>query len=697
MNTPYTHFGRAIIRTPAFPYSVSYDEIVHTSAFKDAIFYASPELYDLWESNKVNEEKKGTILKYCKRAKSRCTPFGLFSACSLVSIEDFPTNLSFNKALDRGHLRLDYSVLSKLLDSIDYTRIFESNPTVYLNNSSYLIGKEVRFVSYTTDEQTRRHYCIKSYELDDIIMTILKMVKNGDTSLNQLRLELSNQGATTQEAAEYLCELLKDKLLILKEELSTICSYPETHLFQTLETYMRDDVLYYDVYNITSKIKTQPIGNTRVAANELTARITHRFPSLIRNQILQMDMSRDMSESYMSVSIIDDCLAAIPVLIQYSGSNIRPENKRLQEFKDTYLKRYDQQVLPLLNVLDPDFGIGYDNELFCWESSGLLQSIFQSDGMVDHSRIYHDFFQYNILYEGIDLSQLKTEDAIDWSKYPETMAIFGSLYESSSGEPVIFLKNIGGTSGLNTLARFGYLSKGIENLIANISSFEQEHAFNHARLATIDILPNVKAGNVARRSLFRNQRLSVPNHCDNSVALNDLFVSVRSNRIYLTDRDGMEIIPCIDNALAYNRSELSIYKFLCDLQTQDLISTVIQHPFYDARNVSFIPRIKIGKIIIHRAEWIVRQDNSIRDPKVLKSYLRKKMVPFLCVIVDGDNELRIDYSSDKDLGLLYNYYKKYRKLNIVEDLLSTYRGVVKDEKGNLYSNEFVIPIHKNYD
>lgn len=695
MTVPYTHFGRAIIRTPAFHYSASNEDIARSPAFKDAIFYASPELFDLWETGKINAEKN-TILKYCKRAKSRCTPFGLFSACSHVPIKFGDTKLSFDKLFDRSHFRLDYGMLSQLADSIDLTAIIKSDPSLYLNNTVYHIGTELRFVSYTTDKQAQRHYCLKSYEFDEGIATVINLINRGDSLFSKLRIALSNQGATDQDSTEYLLELLRDKFLVLGEELSTICAFHEAQLFQTLEAYMKGDVLYNEVYKTASMLRSTPIGGGRTFANKLISIATQRFPNIKRNQVFQIDMSRDMSDSCLSEAIVNECLALIPILIsQYSGANTKPENKRIREFKESFLKRYDRQTLPLLKVLDPDFGIGYDNELFCWEHSGLLKDLPFNLEPEGKKRVPHDNFQFHIQNEGFDTSLSNLGDDFDWSKYPETMAIFCSLFEDTSGEPIIYLKGIGGASALNTLSRFAYLSEGIENLIANIANFEQKHSPN-AKLATIDILPYVKAGNVTRRSMFRERKIALPNYSGDSIPLNELFVSVQSDRIILTDKDGFEVIPCIDNALVYDYSNLSIYKFLGDLQTQDMISSVLLHPFDTVRNVSFIPRISHGRIILHRAEWRIHQDAPIKDVKGLKEYLQRKGTPYQCVIIDGDNELRVDYSDKTDLDLLYSYYKKSRTLKIAEDLLSIYGGVVKDVQGNIYSNEFVIPIHKVY-
>lgn len=696
MMIPYTHFGKAIVRTPAFSTNASFDEIVQSEEFKDAVYYASPDLFDLWESGKINEVRKNTLRKYSIRAKSRCTPFGLFSACSAISITDASHNtFSFCKKFDKGHLRLDYNALSYLSSSVKYDRVVEDNPVIYLNSSLYKVGAEVRFIHYTLDANAQRHYSLTSYEIDEVLSDLMNLMKAHSEHYNNLLLFLQEKGYLPEDANAYLLELLGDKFLITREELSTVLSSDCDPIFQSLMPYFSHTELFYDVQEYMSQHKCLTIGKTRFVAKKMNSLFVTHFPSINRNQVLQIDMSRDMTGSALSSSVIENIISVLPKVVKIAGTVESTKNRRLQNFVDNLEKRYDRQRVSLLVALDPDYGIGYD-DLFCWESSGLLRGLpfaFKSLEHIDNSNVK---VHYRIAeMDDLDPSISDTSD-IDWSKYPETMSIFCSLFKDSANRIVLFLRNVGGSSALNTLSRFAYLSESICTTVQGIADFEQSHAHNGAKYSTIDILPNVRAGNVMRRPMARNHSISFP--CDSSptIRLNQLYVSVNNGRLILTDETSSEVIPCIDNALIYDNCNLSAYKFLCDLQMQNQICSLFRHPF-DSDYISYIPRISFGNIIIHREEWRIHKDKSLSDAKILLRYLQQIHVPDKCVIIEGDNELRVDISNNTDLDILYSYYKKKPLLILCEDLLSIYECIIKDEQGLPYANEIIIPIHRIYD
>lgn len=697
MKVPYTYFDKVIIRTPAFSLRKSNEVIVQSEEFKDAIYFASPELFELWESEQIAEGRKNTLRKYCIRSKSRCTPFGLFSACSVCSIKNTKTDLVFKKALDRGHLKLDYTALSYLHSSIDYTKICENNPIVFINSSAYRIGSEIRYVYYSIDEKAQRHYSLSSFELDENILRIIELIHRGNTKFNDIVNVLVNDGFSDEEAEKYIIELLNAKVLISQAELSTIILPTDNQPLQSLEPFFVDTPLYNDLLSFLKQNEANVPGKMRSVAKQISNIITSRFPDISPKCILQVDMYREFIGSALSSSIVEDIISTIPVMVQYSNLEGNVENKRLEKFKEDFTKRYDKQRMPLLQVLDPDYGIGYDTDLFCWESSGLLNDLPFNFSHIKSSNFHKDSLRYNITI--CDEPQLGTLDvaSIDWSKFPETMAIFCSLFKDTDGEIIINIRNIGGVSALNTITRFSHLSNDIYNLVKSIADFEQKQAPNNSLNSYIDIIPNIRSGNVMRHFDVRNQVISFPNQTPNSIPLNQLYVSVEANRIVVTDKNECEIRPCIDNALMYDYANLSIYKFLCDIQSQNTFCSLLKHSFV-SESISYIPRISYGNIIIHRAEWKIRKDISIIDATKLFEYLEKLNIPNNCTVIDGDNELRIDYFNEKDLSILFSYFKRCNEYIVIyEDLLSQYDCLVRDEDGLPYSNEIIIPIHKIYD
>ena len=96
----YQIFNQFLLRTPLFPLNrlerVSRDnsnflEVLKDNYFQEAVFIASPTLYrellkylEGYLTDKQEQERLLSALeRYFSRMSTRCTPFGLFAACSI--------------------------------------------------------------------------------------------------------------------------------------------------------------------------------------------------------------------------------------------------------------------------------------------------------------------------------------------------------------------------------------------------------------------------------------------------------------------------------------------------------------------------------------------------------------------------------------------------------------------------------------
>src|SRR5258708_17591925 len=126
MNIPYTFHPGLMARIPRHPFgpgmeSFNLDHLTRDPAFMEAIFLASPVLHAellKYQQGKIIDEKAITDLsfslgKYYLRMRSRCTPLGLFSRCSVARWSNEPGALVVEDKPGR-HTRLDMHYLCAL-------------------------------------------------------------------------------------------------------------------------------------------------------------------------------------------------------------------------------------------------------------------------------------------------------------------------------------------------------------------------------------------------------------------------------------------------------------------------------------------------------------------------------------------------------------------------------------------------------
>eukprot|EP01037_Dinobryon_pediforme_P007930 gene7930-8002_t len=129
--------------------------------------------------------------------------------------------------------------------------------------------------------------------------------------------------------------------------------------------------------------------------------------------------------------------------------NLKPI-ANLNKFKDAFLKRYETREVRLTEVLDTDIGFGFSD--LTPESAG-------TNPLLDN---YHDF-----LKNGLSEIEITDEDLArfpeNWSDLPDTISVMAEIIRSESDDdtPLVYIKNAGGSSAANLLARFASSNEDI--------------------------------------------------------------------------------------------------------------------------------------------------------------------------------------------------------------------------------------------
>lgn len=353
-------------------------------------------------------------------------------------------------------------------------------------------------------------------------------------------------------------------------------------------------------------------------------------------------------------------------------------NKRLNQFKKEFLRRFEGREVPLLELLDPEFGIPYGN--YNLSQSGEILQALQSEPpnkqVADQlSEILLDKY-IQCLTDGLNEIKLTKHD-FDQG-HPEmntTASIFGNILDDGT----IFLKQFGGSSAINLMSRFSFGNPDLANKLRNITALEQSKT--DAILAEVIHLPEGKIGNVVLHAPLRDYILPYLG-CDEGevISLNDLRVSVSGNQVILRSvKHNRRVIPYLSHAYNYSLA-LPVLCFLGDLQ-----STGSQFYFNWGilKNREFLPRVTFGKLILSRATWNLNFQNYQRLQDKLPRHL---------VIVEGDNELYIDKEQAMGQKILQDYLKKNETINVQEFLYTPENCFVKNRV-----SEVVIPVMGNND
>lgn len=714
---PFKVIDNYYLRTPLLPLKFyenfietpSFHELFKNKIFIEALYLASPSLYKQvisWKEQKLKDANKikrleYTILKYVSRISTRCTPFGLFAGC-VVGKFNSETNIQLNKIeMFNRFTKLDMSFLTSFKNFILNEEIVRNEVLFYPNNSLYKADENYRYVEYHLDKSNRT-YSLQEIEESPYIDKVVKDSIDGKR-IDQLAEVLVCNEISKKEAIEFIKELIENQILTSEIE-PTITG---KDYFQKLIFFLKRFELpkiNNNLWQINDSLKKldQSIGCNLDEYFKIQKNLKNIEISFNERTLFQTDTHISTKKNNLSYRVKKELRKS---LMFFNYITPKVEQNHFEKFKSDFINRYENEEIPLNIVLDAEIGISYGQKRDDYNSLlENLNSIKEIDKSMEVSWSKFDKLLLDKFVQAIrnseQIIQLSLRDfgnlELDWSDFPETFSALIEVYKNNKEEK-IFIDGIGGSSATSLLGRFTsndiILREYAEKII-----YKEEKLNEDKVLAEIIHLPQSRTGNILHRFNLRKYEIpylgesSVPRQ--NQIPVSDIMVSIKNNRIVLRSKKlNKEIKPVLSNAHNYSFDSLPIYKFLCDLQSQNKRNLGFNwNPiFYEQ---SFLPRVEFDNIIISKARWRILvkdyKEHSIKDFKDWKTTLR---LPDYVQLVEGDNKLVICLINDYSINMLLQTVKN-KEYFILEEFLFSKEEIVKQESES-YCNQFVVSFVKS--
>lgn len=727
-----------LLRTPLLPLNVleQFDGLAHAQLnqrlkiifsdpyLQEAIYIASPELYqefEKWQEGKLADGKEVnklllSLFRYVLRMSSRCTPYGLFAGCALGEVAE-NTGISLGDPVEhKKHCRLDMNYVAELSSAISQVPEIQEQLMYYPNNSLYKIAGKYRYAEFTIKNKFRRYH-LSAIDSSDYLETILNCASHGAT-LPTLTQSIVSDVISYTEANEFVMELLQNQILVSELEPTITGEEFFSRFIKRLSTLNHTDAITQKLRRIHQLLQ-QPSGGiekylqTHVIVREL-------LPETNMKDLVQTDLFLSTHQNTIGFGAIAEIQHHLEKL--WSLSRLT-SNTDLEDFCKAFQERYDQQEVPLVLALDAETGLGYGA---------------YSDGQADHSPLVDDIiagkvsepktiawsklhdFQLKKLHSCLrenlreieitdkDLADLKETETLS---IPDSFHIIGTILARTNedidkGDFQFEWHHCGGPSVANLMGRFCH---GNEKLTEKIKEcLQQEEQCNPEFIyAEVIHLPEARTGNVLLRPELREFEIvflgrgSVDS--DKQIPLTDLMISVQGETVILRSKKlNKRIIPRLSTAHNFSAG-LPAYKFLCDLQFQQLHSATGWR-WTIGNEEPFLPRVRYQKIILSKSTWILNKKdypelteksaNAETNPIVytlLFERIRKQLgLPQHILLVEGDNALPINLNSESCVYILTTTLIKKEHVELQECLTTPDSCFVHGPNG-LHTNEVIIP------
>jgi hypothetical protein len=237
----------------------------------------------------------------------------------------------------------------------------------------------------------------------------------------------------------------------------------------------------------------------------------------------------------------------------------------------------------------------------------------------------------------------------------------------------------------------------------------EQMLFKDSILAEIVHLPEQRTGNILMRPAFRNfeipylARAGVDDK--HSIPVSDLMLSVRNGSFRVRSQSlNKNIIPRMSNAHNFSMGSLAVYRFLCDMQMQNLSGGIGFSWGPMGKFIPYLPRVTYRNFILQAATWnLLKKDlkgltgaDNEKDLLLAMRALRQKFrIPSEVLLQEGDNELWLDLENIAFIKLLRNEILNSTHIVLQESIGSDENGIVSGKDGT-YANEFVFYFYQDH-
>ena len=708
-NQPAYNCDFFVLRTPMLPYQAAIDLYARGNLLdqytpemvQEALYIASPVLYTAFLKYRdgqlqPREIKKVTtaLWQYLVRMSTRCTPFGIFSGCSVGAFAD-NTRLQLPAPENiRRHMRLDMDYLCRVADELAGHSSIKTQLTYYPNSSLYRYARQWRYARYSYRGDTRIYDLVKV----DMTPVLNKVIRQAATGLSfpQLVQTVMQFDVTEAEAAGYILQLIDAQLLTSDLEANVSGEEFTGELIRSLQRYQHTAPLVKVLSGAQQQMQHINTAPGVQAYRQIKESLSVLPVSIDESRLFQVDTVKHAVSSQLSATVAEDIKAALFLLARLN--NEQPAQSRLEVFKRAFEERYGTETVPLATALDVENGIGFQ-QAYATADRYQQQRPAPAADIAHNPRTAFIFGKYReALATGAREIRISAGEAarfpLDPSMLPDAMDTVCSLYRGTEpGQHLIRFIGASPAAG-KLLARFCHADETLARKVKAL--VRQEEALHPDKVyAEVLHLPQAKVGNILARPHLRKYeipylcRSTLPGRCQ--LPLQDLYLRMQEGRLLLLSKSlGKEVIPQLTAAHNFVHDSLPVYHFLSSLQFQGKYNNLAWDWGFLAQE-PFLPRVCYNNVILKPATWNIPPAGlQSLTADALPRLQQELQLPDLVLLTEGDNELLLDLRTPMGLQLLTDAARQ-QPMVILQETLATPGNLLVESPAGAMTNEIIIP------
>lgn len=701
-------------------------DFVNNPEIRQALFVASPSLetsLKYWiedPDSKKGVQAERSLVRYFARMAGRPMPFGLFSGSSVGSIPDTEPVSSNNvteiqlaaRATYRADCRLDMDYLTSLTLSLRNTTEIARELKYWPNSSLRKVGSHWHYVESRISGDKRSHHLVR-LEADDYLEAAIYRADHG-AEFSQLMFAVMQQSPDSaisdEEATGFVLDLIRNEVLISDLAPPITGSQPLDDVINVLDNVPSAAATASTLRSIKdrmARLSEKSLGVSTSEYREIESDLKSLPVAFDPARLFQVDMAKPVVNAVLSSAVIDEIVRSAEIMVRIGQSGEMPE---IRQFREAFTARYENAIVPLMEVLDDEVGIGFGRP--SGDSSPLLKGLDlgsnRPSGLDLRAMLVQKLVRGNRFTEELEIDVADLPPFEPPRPYlPPAVSVHAvlvapSMQEVNAGNYTICFRGWAGPSGARLLGRFCHWDPQL-NLLVKQHLREEEATEPDAIFAEVVHFPEGRIGNVLCRPVLREYEIvylgksGAPEK--RQLPVSDLLVTVdRQKRIQLySKRLGRRIVPRLSSAHGYFNPSLSpVYRFLCYLQHED--SAMSGFGWGNAESLEFLPRLRVGRTILSSARWLLREDEvkTITAEKghsafkAIQELRERRHIPRWILFKQSDQSLPFDFDNPLSVDAFIQVVKRAKDATIEEMYPGPQDLCVTGPEGHFF-HELIVP------
>lgn len=666
----------------------------------DGLELTSPDLADALAAWRIDPGARATrsaersLVRYLTRIAARPDLFGLAGA---YVVGDFgaPARLSLapRSELD-ARASIDSGLLREIVRRAAVDATDDDDLVVRRNAGIYRVGGRLRVAARRPGETGHRLVAMRP---TPIIDAALAAAAEG-VCVGSLIAVLARDGAQPQHARRVVRRLISSDLLSPVDDISVTGADPTAQAIDALDRLPGGAARAAAVRRAADAIRGAQ-RFTRHAIDETAGALESTGPPLNRRRLLAVDARRP-GEIRLPRNVLGEMLRSIDLLACITA----PQAGALEAFKDSFERRFATRSVPLLEALDPDFGIrlGAPGTPTA-ESRPDPRATARRRALLALIERGNSSPAAAIELGDRDVAALARERP---ARLPGAFAMLTRLsghdaHALAAGDFQLVEPTVNGPSGARLLGR---LCRGDPDLDHRVRDhLRREAALDpDAIFAELSIAPETEAGlNITQRPVLRDWEIEYggPSGADPArrLELADLVVSVEDGEVLLrSSRLHRRVVPAATTAMNSMWVSLPAARFLISLAHQRTAG-YLGWSWDELADAPALPRITRGRTILALRRWNVTADeldalDAGTDAAAFRRLARwraARRVPRLVCFDHPKNRLLVDFDNVLSVDAFLAATRGLDMVRLVEALPAE-QSPVEGPDGR-YAHELIVP------